>query len=34
LGSAVIQKHVTDLLDVPGLIEAAASNQFFEGVHT
>ena len=34
LGSAVIQKHVTDLLDVPGLIEATGSNQFLEGVHT
>jgi chemotaxis protein histidine kinase CheA len=32
LGSAVIQKRVTDILDVPGLIEAADGSQLSAGV--
>jgi two-component system, chemotaxis family, sensor kinase CheA len=31
LGSAVIQKRVTDIVDVPGLIAAAKGNQLFAG---
>jgi len=31
LGSAVIQKRTTDILDVPGLVAAADVNQFLEG---
>jgi len=33
LGSAVIQKRVTDLLDVPGLIAAAGCCQLAAGAH-
>jgi hypothetical protein len=31
LGSAVIQKRVTDIVDVPGLIAAARGSQMFAG---
>ncbi|MBI3646378.1 MAG: chemotaxis protein CheW [Acidobacteriales bacterium] len=34
LGSAVIQKRVTDILDVPGLIAAADGSQLSAGVQT
>ena len=31
LGSAVIQKRVTDIMDVPGLIAASRGSQLFAG---